>query len=135
VVHATRHARAAAALAAIESKEDHMDLSDGASPAASSSEPSSEPLAPLPSPLLSLLTSEAHSSAAGATASEAGSRLLQREDIWTALRYAMHVQGDHSTRPPKEHRSALASRYLHTRIVVDTYTAQVFFSTLSCARK
>ena len=41
VAHATRRARATAGLVAVESKEDHMDLSDGAAPAASSSEPSS----------------------------------------------------------------------------------------------
>jgi transposase len=123
VAHATRHTRAAAALASLESKVDQRDLSNIIVPAVSSSEPSSIPL-PLPPPsIISLLTETSQSVAALHASREETSLLIAQEEIWTALRTAMLVRGDPATRPPKEYRSALASRYLHTRILVDQYTA------------
>lgn len=123
IAHATRHAYTATALAALESKEDQMDLSDNVASPASSSEPSSIPL-PLPPPsIISLLTETSQSAAALNASTETGSLLIAQEEIWTALRIALLVKGHPAMRPPKEHRVALASRYLHTRVLVDQYTA------------
>ena len=123
VAHDTRYARAAASVSSTESDDDSTDSDDDDSSTRSSRRPSAA-VAPPGSPhIAKLLTKATSSRAAGDSAREAGARLLRQHDVWTALRIAMHVKGDTDRQPEKVYRVELASRYLHSRITVDRYTA------------
>lgn len=123
VVHATRLARAAAMPVQEECKGEAVSSGSQELLVGDASISEAEPSLIPPAPIVSLLTQESHSSSSGDTQRSTGSELLRREEIWTALRQAMHLVGDPAVQPPKAHRVALADRYLATRILVDQYTA------------
>ena len=91
---------------------------------------------PTPPPLLMpLLTDNSTAAADASTSKEAALRLMRDDDVVTALRTAMHIQGDRDTLPPSAVRSWLAERFIHSRIAVDQHTAAaVLYESFSQSR-
>ena len=123
VVHATRHATAAASSHSDESVVSTLFQLHGDVAMGSPSNSHLNSLSPPPSTLLPMITQEMISDVAITDSKSAGLKVLGQPDIWTALRTAMAVQGDQSIQPPTAVRSWLADRYIHERIVVDQHTA------------
>jgi transposase len=73
--------------------------------------------------LLRLTTLEMTADAAAASSKAAGLAALCQPGVSAAFRSAMHLVGDPSIPLSSEHKSRLAERYIHSRIVVDEHTA------------
>jgi transposase len=131
LLHATRHAYAAAATSHEESKEqrhspDAEDLLLGDQPMEDASL-----LPPLNDSFLSFVTQELSSTAGATLPRRLPMLLLEQPTINEALRIAMHLEGDTTTMLPVPRRTAMAERYIEQRIGVDQHTAPVLLDEAS----